>query len=77
MIWTIDQEPVDGVMFRGQGSVRVKNRRGETGRATVQYSPFVGVVGPVVAEDYQRDDRGRAIDEPAVIDRRPTFRNQG
>jgi hypothetical protein len=74
MIWTIDQQPEDGIMFRGQGTVRVKNRRGETGRATVQYSPVVQVVGPVV-EDVERDPEGYQMSEPEVIDRRPTFRN--
>ncbi len=74
MIWTIDKEPVDGIMFRGESSVRVTNRRGETGRASVQYQPYCGAVGPVV-EDVETDEEGFPLREAQVIDRRPTFRS--
>jgi len=74
MIWTIDREPENGIMFRGQGTVRVRNRRGEIGRARVQYSPWCGVVGPVV-EDVEEDEEGYPLREAEVIDRRPTFRS--
>ena len=67
MIWTIDQEPENGIMFRGQSTVRVKNRRGETGEARVEYYPVCRVVGPVM----DVADTGR---EAEVIDSRPTFR---
>jgi hypothetical protein len=74
MIWTIDQEPANGIMFRGQGTVSVKNRRGETGVAKVEYFPVCRVVGPVVTE-VGRDDEGYPTEEAEVIDRRPTFRS--
>lgn len=76
MIWTIDQEPENDIMFRGQGTARVKNRRGEVGKAKVQYYPCCQVVGPVY-EAVETDDEGGEIREPEVIDRRPTFRNPG
>jgi hypothetical protein len=73
MVWTIDQEPRDGIMFRGQGTVRVKNRQGEVGEAKVEYYPTVRVVGPVM-ELVEVDPGGYPVREAEVIDRRPTFR---
>ena len=72
MIWTIDQEPVNGIMCRGQGSVRVKNRHGNVGTAAVRYQPCCQVVGPV-HEIVERDASGCDVREPQVIDNRPTF----
>jgi hypothetical protein len=72
MVWTIDQEPRDGIMFRGQGTVKVRNRKGEVGMASVEYHPTVRVVGPVVEPDSEwKSDPTRG---DYVLDRRPTFR---
>lgn len=73
MVWTIDQEPVNGIMFRGQGSVRVRNRHGKFGSAKVQYYPQCQVVGPV-REIVETDDNGYAVREAEVLDGRPKFR---
>ncbi len=73
MMWTIDQQPEDGIMFRGQSTVAVRNRRGEQGTAKVEYYPTCQVVGPVT-EDVERDADGYETREPEIIDRRPTFR---
>jgi len=72
MKWTIDQEPVNGIMFRGQSTVRVRNRKGGVGMASVQYQPVCRVVGPVV-EVVETDDEGYPKREAEVIDSRPTF----
>jgi hypothetical protein len=73
MVWTIDQEPRDGIMFRGQSTVRVRNRKGEVGMASVEYYPTCRVVGPVT-ELVEGDPSGYPVREAGVIDRRPTFR---
>lgn len=73
MKWTIDQEPKNGIMFRGQGSVRVKNeRKGLVGEAEVQYYPTCRVVGPVF-EIVETDAEGYPVRKAEVIDPRPTF----
>lgn len=73
MIWTINQEPVNGVMFRGQSTVVVKNRHGAVGKARVEYSPTCRVVGPVL-DCPETDAEGSPIREPQVLDSRPIFR---
>lgn len=70
MLWTINQKPDDKVMFRGQGSVQVKNRQGVLGRAKVEYHPVCQVVGPVVEDLGDEPDR-----QPELLDRRPMFRS--
>ncbi len=74
MIWTIDQQPENGIMFRGQSTVQVRNRRGDVGEATVEYYPSVRVAGPVV-EVVEVDPEGYPVREAEVIDRRPTFKS--
>lgn len=68
MKWSIEHEGP----FRGESTVRVKNRRGQIGIATVEYQPTCRVVGPVV-EEVERDDWGLPVREPEVIDQHPTF----
>ncbi len=72
MKWTIDQQPENGIMFRGQSTVRVINRRGETGIASVQYYPACAVVGPV-RELVPTDRHGYPTREAEIMDSRPTF----
>jgi hypothetical protein len=52
--------------------VKVRNRKGEVGMASVEYHPTVRVVGPVVEPDSEwKSDPTRG---DYVLDRRPTFR---
>ena len=74
MIWKIDQEPENGIMFRGQSSVRVKNKYGVVGEAAVRYSPVCRVVGPVTVPTVYTEDGYPDRVFPEVIDSRPTFR---
>lgn len=74
MIWEIDQEPVSGVMFSGQSSVTVRNKRtGQVGQAKVKYHPTVSVAGPVTEQQEYAAD-GYPANQPEVIDHRPKFR---
>lgn len=69
MIWKVEHEGP----FRGESRVRVKNLRGETGVARVEYFPVCKVVGPVT-EDTWDPETGDQVREPETLDRRPTFR---
>jgi hypothetical protein len=74
MIWIIDQEPVNGVMFDGQRRVRVRNKRtGLVGEAKVEYFPNCCVVGPVTEQQEYTAD-GDPANQPQVIDSRPKFK---
>ena len=56
-------EPINGIMFQGQSSVAVYNRRkGWMAQARVQYYPMVQVLGPV--SDPETGE---------VLDTRPVF----